>query len=334
MSGSAAAPATPELVSVRRPVAVLVSRFPLVTETFILREIDALERQGQPVVLVPLLRERPDVVHPEARPWIDRALYTPYLSPTIAKANLRALANRPAVYLGTLLRLVRGTARSPSMLVRSLVLFPKAVALAEELTQRGVHHLHAHFATHPATVAWTISRLSSLTFSFSAHAHDLFVDATFLAQKVRAARFVRTISDFNRRWLLERWPEATDKIGVVPMGIPTERYRERHGSEAAGNDADTPEILCVAALKPYKGIPILLQACELLRDRGIEFRCRVIGEGPERAELEKEIGRRRLGSRVELLGAQTQQEVARRLSPPGGPASWPTTGRWRGCRWC
>ena len=59
---------------VRTPVAVFVSRFPLVTETFVLREIIELERQGQPVVLVPLLREEPTVVHPEARPWIARAL--------------------------------------------------------------------------------------------------------------------------------------------------------------------------------------------------------------------------------------------------------------------
>ncbi|HEX5758949.1 MAG TPA: hypothetical protein VF121_07115, partial [Thermoanaerobaculia bacterium] len=65
------------------PVAVLLSRFPLVTETFILREAVELERQGQAVLLVPLLRERAAVVHPDAEPWVARALYTPLLSPRI-----------------------------------------------------------------------------------------------------------------------------------------------------------------------------------------------------------------------------------------------------------
>ena len=75
------------MVRPKAPVAVLLSRFPLITETFILREVIEMERQGQPVVLVPLLREEPAVVHAEARPWIGRALYTPFLDRAILAAN-------------------------------------------------------------------------------------------------------------------------------------------------------------------------------------------------------------------------------------------------------
>ncbi|HET8647600.1 MAG TPA: hypothetical protein VFO85_19030, partial [Vicinamibacteria bacterium] len=105
---------------VRTPLAVIVSRFPLVTETFVLREIMELERQGQPVVLVPLLRERPAVVHREALPWVRRALYTPFLSPAIAAANLRCLRRRPAAWLGLLARLARGHVTGPGALARTL----------------------------------------------------------------------------------------------------------------------------------------------------------------------------------------------------------------------
>ena len=59
----------PEAAAIRPPVAVLLSRFPLVTETFILREVVEMERQGQPVRLVPLLREVTPTVHREAEPW-------------------------------------------------------------------------------------------------------------------------------------------------------------------------------------------------------------------------------------------------------------------------
>lgn len=314
MSGSAGEP-YPGDHPMRRPVAVLVSRFPLVTETFILREIDELERQGQPVVLVPLIRERADVIHPEAMPWIDRALYTRFLSPAILAANLRSLSRRPGRYLGTLWSLVLGTLPSPSFLVRSVLLFPKAVYLGEELHRRGVAHVHAHFATHPATMAWVASRLFPLTFSFTAHAHDLFVDSTFLGDKARDARFVRAISEFNQRWLVERWPEIEGEIAVIRMGIPIERYlpaeeRDSSGPATHSEAEGPPLVLCVAALKPYKGIPVLLEACELLRGRGLELRCRIVGEGPERQGLERAIRERGLGESVELLGARTQEEVA------------------------
>ena len=87
-------------MKVRPPVAVLLSRFPRVTETFILREVNELERQGWPVLLVPLIRESPEVIHPEARPWLEqpgRALFTPWLSPAIVASHLRALRRRPGV---------------------------------------------------------------------------------------------------------------------------------------------------------------------------------------------------------------------------------------------
>jgi len=114
-------------------VAILLSRFPLITETFILREIIELERQGQPVRLVPLLREESDVVHPEARDWMERALFTPYLSRQIIAANAGAFRRAPGRYLGLLRRLIGGTVTSANFLLRSLALFPKAVYLAERL---------------------------------------------------------------------------------------------------------------------------------------------------------------------------------------------------------
>jgi len=312
---------------VRPAVAVVVSRFPRLTETFILREIDELERQGQPVRLVSLLHERPPVVHPEARPWERRALYTPFLSLPVLASNLRTLGRRPGRYAALLGRLILGTLASPGVLLRTLAFFPKAVHLGERLEAEGLRHLHAHFATYPATVAWVASELFELTFSFTAHAHDLFVDRALLRSKVAAARFVRVISRFNRRYLEDRYPEAREpgRVEVIHMGIEPERY---------GADAPRPRapggparLLCIAALKPYKGIPVLLEACEALAREGRSFVCDVVGEGPERRALERQIRRRGLGGakkegegeagagdRVRLVGAVSQQEVARRLA--------------------
>jgi len=315
--------------TVRPTVAVVVSRFPLVTETFVLREIDELERQAQPVRLVPLLRERPAVVHPEARPWLRRALFTPWLSRAIVGANLRALTRYPGRYPGLLLRLVAGTVARPGVLVRTLALFPKAVYLGERLEAEGVCHLHAHFATYPATVAWVASRFFGLTFSFTVHAHDLFIHRALLEPKVKEARFVRAISRFNRAYLERLYPaarssgEGPEKVTVIHMGIEPERYepaeKPAHEDRPEKETEGPARLLCVAALKPYKGLPVLLAACEALVREGRDIVCEVVGEGPDRRTLEREIRRRGLSGegeeeRVRLPGALPQEEVARRLA--------------------
>lgn len=307
---------------VRGPVAVLLSRFPTVTETFILREIREMERQGQPVRLVPLLREDPPVVHEEARPWIRRALFTRFLSPRIVDAVLRAFLDAPGTFLSVLRTLLAGTFRSPGFLLRSLALFPKAVYLARRLDAEGIRHVHAHYATHPSTVAWVIASLTDLTFSVTAHAHDIFVDRTFLEEKLDAAAFVRVISEFNRDYLLSRYPGLDPaRVRVVHVGVDVDRYATTSGGEggldgddggAAGEDA--PLVLAVASLRPYKGVAVLLEACYLLRGTGLDLRCAVAGDGPLRAELEALRVAYGLEDRVRLLGAVPESTVGELLS--------------------
>jgi len=292
-----------------RPVAVLLSRFPSVTETFILREVDEMERQGQGVRLVPMLKETPPVVHDAAKPWTDRALYTRYLSGPILAANLRALLRRPVRYLSLLLRLILGTLAKPGTLVRTVAVFPKSVFLAEQLPREGITHLHAHFATHPSTMALIIASLSDITFSFTVHAHDIQVDRSLLRWKLRETRFIRSISAFNQRFLEELYPaEARGKIVVVHVGIEPEKYEENARREV--QPGDVPAVLCVAAHRPYKGLPVLIEACRILRDEGIVFRCDVLGHGPMREELEQLIRDRNLTEVVHLLGAKPEHVVA------------------------
>lgn len=298
---------------VRTTVAVLLSRFPLITETFILREIIEMERQGQPVLLVPLLKETPAVEHREAMSWTKRALYTPFLSTEIVRANVRMMRRRPWRYVATLWRIGVGTVASPNLFVRSLALFPKSVFLAERLQRDGIRHLHAHYATHPATVALIASTLTGMTFSFTVHAHDIFVRRSLLRWKLEASSFVRAISQFNRDFLARHLGEAlARKVHVIHVGINPAIYGADNGSTSSREDRPSRprHILCVASLQHYKGIPVLLDACGLLRQRGAEFTCTIVGEGPLRSALEAQIRRLDLQQRVMLAGARPQHEVA------------------------
>ena len=308
------APSAAPTARKRAAVAVLMSRFPTVTETFILREMIEMESQAQPVRLVPMLREDPPVVHAEAKPWTLRALYTPYISAAIVAANLRTLLRRPFTWLSLLARLMAGTITRPGTFARTVAIFPKSVYLAEALQREGLKHIHAHYATHPATMALIIAALSDITFSFTVHAHDIQIDRSLLRWKLRETRFVRSISAFNKRFLEKLYPEETrGKIIVVHVGIEPATYEEsarRHVPVAKG----VPKILCVAAHRPYKGLPVLIEACRILRDHGIAFHCDVVGHGPMRDELEQMIRDRNLGNVFVLAGARPQDEVARMMA--------------------
>lgn len=294
----------------RPPVAVVLSRFPTVTETFILREFVEMELQGQPVRLVPMIKETPPVLHDAAKPWTGRALYTKFLSPGIAAANLKALLRHPLKYLGLFARLVAGTIARPEVLLRTLALFPKSVYLARQLEKEGIRHLHVHWASHPATLALIVSKFSSITYSITAHAHDIQVFRNLLGWKIAEARFVRTCTEFNRKLLEELYPDETrGKMTVIHYGVEPDLYLD----ETRRLTPARQRILCVASHRPYKGLPYLIEACRILRDQGHVFDCNLVGTGPMRDELARMIQEKNLEECVHLLGAQPEAEVARLL---------------------
>ncbi|HMQ29824.1 MAG TPA: hypothetical protein PKD53_03810, partial [Chloroflexaceae bacterium] len=144
------APVTPE----RRPrVAYLMSRFPKLTETFILYEILAMEQLGVAVDVYPLLREPEPVMHPEAAAVVRRARFQPFLSWPILRANLGFALRKPRRYFGTLWDVLRGTMGSLNFFVGAIGIFPKSARAAALMAEEGVEHVHAHFATHPALAA-------------------------------------------------------------------------------------------------------------------------------------------------------------------------------------
>jgi glycosyltransferase involved in cell wall biosynthesis len=178
---------------------------------------------------------------------------------------------------------------------------------------RGVGHLHAHFAEAATTVAMLASRLSGVSFSFTAHAWDIYdrqsVGRAFLKEKIRRARFVVTVSDYNRRALrLLCGEEASRKIIRVYNGIDLSRF---HPDPSVAREADF--ILAVGRLVEKKGFHHLIHACRLLRDKGLSFRCLIVGEGEERERLTRQIETLRVGTHVRLIGAQAQEQVVKMM---------------------
>lgn len=290
------------------PVAYIMSRFPKVTETFVLYEILAVEQNGQPVEVYPLLRERAAVVHPEAKPLVDRAHFAPFLSLGIIRHNLHYLCRQPLAYLGALGALMRSTWGSFNFFLGGLAIFPKTIAFARSMEARGVTHIHAHFCNHPAAAAYVIHRLTGIPYSFTAHGSDLHRDRHMLPEKVRRAEFAVTVSEYNRNLMVsECGPAAETKVRVVHCGVDTHVFRpsERLTDPPAG----PLHIVCVGTLHEVKGQRHLIEACRLLRERGLDVNCHLVGGGPDRTRLADLVQRLGLAEVVYFHGACTQAKV-------------------------
>jgi colanic acid/amylovoran biosynthesis glycosyltransferase len=280
-------------------IAYITSRFPLLTETFILHEVQSLVSLGWSVELFALQHEHPTVAHPAARQIEAVVHYT----------SVNALAFRDSIQF--LRDVASGCARSPRVLARSLLVVPVACAWATRMRQLNVRHIHAHFGTYPALAAMVAAHLQGIDFSFTIHAHDLFADNLMLADKVRRARFVVTISDFNYRRLSALLaPGQTGRIHVIRCGVDVADFRFR-----PSRPPGTPrKLVCVAALREYKGLPYLVDACARLHRHAEPFVCTIVGEGPQRAALERQIRSLGLDGCVVLHGATDERAVRRLLA--------------------
>lgn len=283
-------------------VAYVLKRFPRLSETFVVNEVLALERLGVPVEIFSLREPRAEPRHEMLRALRAPTTYLPdktaLASCTVREGNAQGLG-RPRA----LCELLADPRAEEDTLVGL-----QASALAVLATRRGVTHLHAHFGTGATRVAMLASRLSGLPYSFTAHAKDIYhedVVHAALAEKISGARFVVTVSDFNRRYLAERFgPALGGRVVRLYNGLDLERFTPHPGAAT-----EPCLVLAVGRLVEKKGFAHLLKACALLRDRCIPVRCLIVGEGPERGALVERIHALALEGVVTLAGAQPQEQL-------------------------
>lgn len=289
------------LLPARPVVAMVTAEFPSLSETFILREMRALEGLGLRIVPVALRRPAPGPVHADAAAFLGRARY-PSRSGIAAALGFYGMT-APRRLFGLLLEAVlRG---DPAMGSRAKALYRAGLAAEAARRVRGcrVDRVHAHFAWVTAEVGRGMARLLGVPFSVSAHAWDLYAQPPrALAARVAGADFVAVCTGQGRARIREAAPDfPDDRLVLVRHGVFPERYE--------GTTAPSPRILAVGRLEEKKGFCFLVEACRLLKERGTVFDCVIAGEGSLRFDLARRIREAGLDDRVRLAGPQTQEQL-------------------------
>lgn len=286
-------------------IAYILKMYPRFSETFIVNEILELERQGVDVRIYSLCKPDDGRFHPSVTRVKANVVYVPQypeMEPErVRQAHAFLAEARPAAYAAA--RAYVDALGQPFALRR----FLQAGVIAAHLLRNPVHAVHAHFASSPARVANFVSRLTGLPYSFTAHAKDIFhqeVDPVLLRKKVAAARFVVTVSHFNRRYLQELMGDEPCDIRCLYNGIDLDYFRP---------DPTVPQepdlIVAVGRLVEKKGFDRLIRACARLAGRGLSFRCEIIGTGEQREALAALIAQLGLEDRVVLVGPKPQDAV-------------------------
>jgi glycosyltransferase involved in cell wall biosynthesis len=276
-------------------LAYLFDRFPSFTRTFCLREIQGLQHHGVKPLIVSLQNPNDELVQGS----IASVHYLPEAQEIkkqfFQKENLNKKRKKILRHWGE-----KGDKQR----------IYEAGYIGQLLKQSRISHIHAHFAGTAARTAYWIKKLYGIPFSFTAHANDFFCHSDYpvtLNDLFISASFIVTVSDFSVSELQKRFPQARKKIHRVYNGIDLNQFPVTQPQN------NPPLLLSIGRLIEKKGFTPLIEACAILKSRGLTFRCEIIGEGPLEQTLQQQIKQHHLQNEVQLLGPQSQPFVLEKL---------------------
>lgn len=321
---------TSEETAHRRPpkIAMVVSRFPKVTETFQLREMLTLADMGVDIELFALIHMPDEAVQDDTAELDRRGHYPTLMSWEVLAAQLTWLRRNPRAYLGAWKWSIMANRRAPEFLLRTPVVVLLAAAMALRMEELGVEHVHAHYATYPTHAALVIHRLTGLTYSFTGHAHDLRLRIDGLADKIDEAEFYFTCTAFSAEDLRQFFGERAEKGIVVHHGVDPELFTF---CEPRPDDGDRPmRIVSVASFEECKGHRYLIDAVAQLMAEGVDVDLVLVGgnlaSGHDyQSQMEKHAADAGVADRIRFLGRQPSGEVRRWIE-------WSDIGALAACR--
>ncbi len=297
-------------------IGYLVSEYPSVSHTFIRREVNALRERGAEIHTFSVKRPAAS----ELLSPIDRRelAETGYILPVglleLLRVHAIAAFGRPLAYVSCLRDALRH--RLPGMrgAIWSVFHFAEAIRLAGKLESLGIRHLHNHFSNPGATVGFLTARFLGIPRSLTLHGSADFDSPTrpLLGAKIGQASFVACVSYHGRAQALRiADPADWSKVIIARCGLDLTKLPDPLGRKRAPGRC---RIICVGRLSPEKGHLGLIDAFADLIDQGVDAELRILGEGPARVDLERQILRRGLGERCSLPGGVPEETVFQEIA--------------------
>lgn len=185
-----------------------------------------------------------------------------------------------------------------------------AIIRADEFKTEKPLRIHAVWATGPASAALLLRYLDGQTFSMGCHAYDLFRHGgdVLLGKKIETADFIHTTTQNAANELRFRGADPGKLLLVRRSVAPAEPRAgtaqapaQKHLERMEGSRSEI-HILAVGRLVEKKGFFKLLEILRELRNGGIRFRARIIGDGALRAKLEQRVEQLDLEEQTQFCG--------------------------------
>ena len=286
------------------PIGYIIKMFPRLSETFILNEILELEQQGMALRIFSMKHPTEAVAHQRAK-----AVRAPisYLPEKFSDAPLRILSAQchvwrrfPGAWRRQLRNAVRRTRNEGDW--SDLISFFQAGCVVKELGS--IRHLHAHYANVPAKLALLVQRLSGCSYSITTHAKDIFQNDPFaspkLLERMGRARFIVANSQYSADHI-RAGLTGQGEVHVVYNGLDLESFPPRK------TQPESPLLLGVGRLVEKKGFSDLVEACGILKKRGVKFSCEIVGTGAGSNQLKEQIRNQAVGDCIRLVGPLPQE---------------------------
>jgi len=277
----------------------VVSLYPCWSETFIVREMKFFKEQGVNIDVLSLRGNTEEFVQENDIESVNSVVYTKSIFSQVMSLSKYFIIH-PVLISTWFLKNFYSFWHSPLTLLKNISTILRTLSVIQEFDH--IDHIHAHWATYPSTAAMLISQLTGKTFSFTSHAHDIFLENHFIKDKVNASKFSVTISNFNVSLLNKLKGINSSKIKVVHCAIDLNEYLiENHTKEF--------NILAVGRFDEIKGFKYLIDAISILQSKNISISCNIVGSGELHDELISQTNTLGLTNNVIFHSAKPQNEI-------------------------